>query len=213
MCDVKILIGGGTGEYEEKRSRFIATIRPVHSEEQAAAFIDEMKKQYWDAKHNCSAFIVGDRNEISRCSDDGEPSGTAGRPLLDVLMKSEIHDMAVVVTRYFGGVLLGTGGLVRAYQAAVKAALLNCNVGIKTRGKYFSLYSDYNDYNKIKKYIDEKGYVIEKSDFAENVRMNVIVPVSYADAFMKDIREITMGKTRCEAGEDTEYISSDKGQI
>ena len=100
---MKTVYAGGEGEIVEKKSRFIATVRPVSSEEEAVAFINEMKKKYWDARHNCSAFVIGDRQEISRCSDDGEPAQTAGRPMLDVLLKEEIHNVCVVVTRYFGG--------------------------------------------------------------------------------------------------------------
>ena len=107
MKTQKILYKGGEGELIEKKSRFIATTRPVESEEEALAFIAEMKKKYWDATHNCSAFVIGDRQQIQRCSDDGEPQGTAGRPMLDVLLGEDIHNMAVVVTRYFGGTLLG----------------------------------------------------------------------------------------------------------
>ena len=110
----RVLLSGGEGEIVEKKSRFIATIRKCENEEEAVAFIEEMKKKYWDARHNCSAFIIGSRGELTRCSDDGEPSGTAGRPMLEVLTGSGIRNIAVVVTRYFGGTLLGTGGLVRA---------------------------------------------------------------------------------------------------
>ena len=117
------LYSGGSAEIEEKKSRFIATLQPVASEEEAAGFIARMKKQYWDASHNCSAFVLGENGEFTRCSDDGEPSGTAGRPMLDVLTRRKITNAVVVVTRYFGGTLLGTGGLVRAYQSAVNEAL------------------------------------------------------------------------------------------
>ena len=120
---MKTVYSGGEAEIVEKKSRFIATVRPVSSEEEAVAFIAEMKKKYWDARHNCSAFVIGDRQEMSRCSDDGEPAQTAGRPMLDVLLREDIHNVAVVVTRYFGGVLLGTGGLVRAYQKSVQEGL------------------------------------------------------------------------------------------
>ena len=112
----KILLKGGEGEIVEKKSRFIATLFPVHSEEEAAAFIESMKKKYWDARHNCSAFVLGERAQVTRCSDDGEPSGTAGKPMLEVLLGAEVRNAAVVVTRYFGGTLLGTGGLGRAYR-------------------------------------------------------------------------------------------------
>ena len=107
---------GGQGEITEKKSRFIATVRLVKTEEEAVKFIEEMKKKYWDATHNCSAYVIGERREIMRCSDDGEPQGTAGKPMLDVLLGEELYNTAVVVTRYFGGTLLGTGGLVRAYS-------------------------------------------------------------------------------------------------
>ena len=114
---------GGQGILTEKKSRFLADVRPVSSEEEALAFIEEMKKKYWDARHNCYAYTVGSNREYTRCSDDGEPSGTAGRPMLDVLLGEDLYNTAVVVTRYFGGVLLGTGGLVRAYSGAVQEGL------------------------------------------------------------------------------------------
>ena len=123
MKSYKVVYAGGEGEIIEKKSRFIATVRPVECEEEAAAFIGAIKKQYWDATHNCSAFTIGRNHELTRCSDDGEPSGTAGRPMLDVLLREDIHNAAVVVTRYFGGTLLGTGGLVRAYQKSTQAGL------------------------------------------------------------------------------------------
>ena len=105
----KTIYEGGEGELVEKKSRFIATVRPVETEEEALAFIEEMKKKYYDARHNCSAFVIGSKGELTRSSDDGEPSGTAGRPMLEVLTGSGIRNIAAVVTRYFGGVLLGTG--------------------------------------------------------------------------------------------------------
>ena len=132
--DYRVVLEGGQGEIVEKKSRFIATVRRVETEQEAAAFIEEIKKKYWDARHNCSAFVIGGRGELTRCSDDGEPSGTAGRPMLEVLLAEEIRNVAVVVTRYFGGTLLGTGGLVRAYTQAVKAGLDNCIVGVMTQG-------------------------------------------------------------------------------
>ena len=110
----KTVYRGKEGEIIEKKSRFIATVRLVETEEEALAFIEEMKKKYWNATHNCFAYVIGERRECVRCSDDGEPSGTAGKPMLDVLLGEELYNTAVVVTRYFGGTLLGTGGLVRA---------------------------------------------------------------------------------------------------
>ena len=119
----KILYQGGVGEIVEKKSRFIASVAPVATEQEALDFIAAKKKEYWDARHNCYAYIIGSKQEIMRCSDDGEPAQTAGRPMLDVLLSASVYNIVVIVTRYFGGVLLGTGGLVRAYQGATKAGL------------------------------------------------------------------------------------------
>ncbi len=116
----KILYKGGEGEIVEKKSRFIATLRPIASEEEAAQFLAEIRKKYWDARHHCSAFVLGERGDLTRCSDDGEPSGTAGRPMLDVLTGEGLTGCMAVVTRYFGGTLLDTGGQVRAYGGAVR---------------------------------------------------------------------------------------------
>ena len=132
---MRVVYTGGEGEITEKKSHFIATVKPVQSEEEAVAFINETKKKYWDARHNCSAFVIGERQELTRCSDDGEPAQTAGRPMLDVLLREKITDVAVVVTRYFGGVLLGTGGLVRAYQAATQAGLAASRLIEKCKGQ------------------------------------------------------------------------------
>ena len=114
---------GGQGELIEKKSRFIATVRLVKTEEEAVKFIEEMKKKYWDATHNCSAYVIGERREIMRCSDDGEPQGTAGKPMLDVLLGEELYNTAVVVTRYFGGTLLGTI-MNSQYEESVKMQVL-----------------------------------------------------------------------------------------
>ena len=111
---------GGTGEIVEKKSRFIATVRLVESEEEALSCLEALRKKYWDARHNCFVYIIGENQETVRCSDDGEPSGTAGRPMLDVVQGAGLRNVLVVVTRYFGGTLLGTGGLVRAYSQAVR---------------------------------------------------------------------------------------------
>ena len=119
----KTVYRGKEGEIIEKKSRFIADVKPVESEAEATAFLESIRKKYWDCRHHCSAFTIGENNEITRCSDDGEPSGTAGRPILDIILGMEIHNVCVVVSRYFGGTLLGTGGLVRAYTQATQAAI------------------------------------------------------------------------------------------
>lgn len=194
MCDIKIVISGGEGEIIEKKSRFIATIRPVADEAEATAFIEEMKKKYWDAKHNCSALVIGSNNEITRCSDDGEPSGTAGRPMLEVLLGADVHNVAVVVTRYFGGVLLGTGGLVRAYQAAVKEGLANVKIATERAGKIVNLTMDYNEWGRVQSYLASQSINIENTDYSDKVFTRIIVPIVDYDSILKQLIELTNGR-------------------
>ena len=126
----KIIYRQGNGVYEEKKSKFIAQIAPAESEEAALSFIESVKKKYYDARHNCTAFVIGNNSQLTRCSDDGEPGGTAGKPILEVLLGAKVTNAAAVVTRYFGGTLLGTGGLVRAYTQAAQAALQDAGIGL-----------------------------------------------------------------------------------
>ena len=153
----KCVLEGGTGEIVEKKSRFLAEVRRVETEGEAVAFVEEVKKRYWDASHNCSAFVIGRRGELTRCSDDGEPSGTAGRPMLEVLLGEGICNVAVVVTRYFGGTLLGTGGLVRAYGAAVKAGLENSRVAVMRYGTRLRIGTDYSDIGRVQYILGKRG--------------------------------------------------------
>ena len=192
----RILVSGGEGEYVEKKSRFIATLRCVESEEEAQAFIEEMKKKYWDARHNCSAYVIGSRGELTRCSDDGEPSQTAGRPMLEVLLGTQIRNVAVVVTRYFGGVLLGTGGLVRAYTQAVKEGLRNSETALMRYGVCYHLETDYNSVGKILYLLSEAGIRQEAAEYAENVCLQIQVPMEEAQTFLKQVTEATNGKVK-----------------
>lgn len=190
----RVLLEGGEGEIVEKKSRFIATIRKVESEEEAVAFIDEMKKKYWDARHNCSAFVIGDRAQLTRCSDDGEPSGTAGRPMLEVLLGDGVRNIAVVVTRYFGGVLLGTGGLVRAYTQAVKEGLNACIIGEMCQGFEITLRTDYNGIGKVLYILSQRGLEAFESNYGEDVVLRVRVVNEMVDSLEKELIEATAGK-------------------
>ena len=205
----KTVYEGGEGEIVEKKSRFIATVRPVETEEEALAFIEEMKKKYWDARHNCSAFIIGSRGELTRCSDDGEPSGTAGRPMLEVLTGSGIRNIAVVVTRYFGGTLLGTGGLVRAYTQAVKEGLAHCETGIKKKGCRLEIVTDYNDVGKLQYYFGQNGVVPSDSIYAENVKFILLIPVEKEESLSKNLIEITCGKVKIEKTGEMYFIDKE----
>lgn len=189
----KTIYEGGEGEIVEKKSRFIATVHPVETEEEAVAFINEMKKKYWDARHNCSAFVIGERQELTRCSDDGEPAQTAGRPMLDVLLKEGITNVAVVVTRYFGGVLLGTGGLVRAYQSAVCAGLLASKIVEKRQGRILLVSTDYHGVGKLQYLFGQENIRILDSEYAADVKMKVLVPMGEKERIEKEITEQTCG--------------------
>ena len=190
----KSIYTGGSFELEEKKSRFIAHIEPVTTEDEAANFIQMMKKQYYDARHNCYAFVIGDNSEIVRSSDDGEPSGTAGRPILEVLTGEGITNAVCVVTRYFGGTLLGTGGLVRAYQGATKGALNNSVILDKKEGIKFTISCDYTDVGKLQYHFSTKGIRIISSDYGASVSFNIVVESDSFDTIKKDLTELTSGK-------------------
>ena len=194
----KIVIEGGEGEIVEKKSRFIATVQPVETEEEAVTFIDSMKKKYWDARHNCSAFVLGSKNEITRCSDDGEPGGTAGRPMLEVLLGQEVTNVAVVVTRYFGGVLLGTGGLVRAYTKAVQEGLKNSQIATLAYGTLVQIETDYNGIGKLQYILGKASIPIQKSDYTDVVTLQVFLLQEQKDGILKEMTEATAGKCRVE---------------
>ena len=206
----RVVYEGGEGEIVEKKSRFIATVRPIETEEEAVAFVNEMKKKYWDARHNCSAFVIGSRQEVTRCSDDGEPAQTAGRPMLDVLLREGITNVAVVVTRYFGGVLLGTGGLVRAYQSATQAGLAASKIIEKRQGKKLIIHTDYNGLGKLQYLFGQQKTAILDTEYAADVVLTILVPVEQKDFSYKEIIEQTNGTAQMEWGEDAVYALIDK---
>jgi len=205
----RVLLEGGEGEYVEKKSRFIATIRKCESEEEASAFIEEMKKKYWDARHNCSAFVIGARGELTRCSDDGEPGGTAGRPMLEVLLGEGIRNIAVVVTRYFGGVLLGTGGLVRAYTQAVKEGLRSCTLGRMRYGWEVEIGADYNSVGKILYLLGNAGIEPLESNYTDTVSLRVMVPAEEAEGMRKEMTEATGGRITFEKKKELYYVDKE----
>lgn len=206
----KVVYEGGEGEIVEKKSRFIATVRPVETEEEAVSFINEMKKKYWDARHNCSAFVIGSRQELTRCSDDGEPAQTAGRPMLDVLLKEGITNVAVVVTRYFGGVLLGTGGLVRAYQKAVQEGLAKSKIITKQMGAQLCIGTDYNGLGKLQYLFGQNHISILNTEYGVDVVIRVLAPISQKSWLEKAVTEQTNGTAKLSWGEEVIYAEIDK---
>ncbi len=195
-------------ETEVKKSRFIATVRPVHSEEEALAFIAQMKKKYWDARHNCSAFIIGDNGQLMRCSDDGEPQGTAGRPMLDVLTGAHLVDVCVVVTRYFGGTLLGTGGLVRAYSEAVSAGLAAGVVLERISGTAMTVQCDYNDLGKVQYLLAKENVIQQDVEYTDVIRTKILLPAERVGFLKAAITEGTAARTVFEDERDVLYAQN-----
>ena len=209
LSQYKTVYSGGEAEIIEKKSRFIATVRPVKTEEEAIAFIESMKKKYWNATHNCSAYVIGDHFQIQRCSDDGEPSGTAGKPMLDVLLGEQIHDVVVVVTRYFGGTLLGTGGLVRAYSNSTKEGLLASKVITKMHGQKLSIQTDYTGLGKIQYILGQRGLTILDSVYTDKVDIYVLLPEEEIKQIMAEITEGTNGQAVMELLEECYFAKID----
>lgn len=207
MCDYKVVGSAGEGEIVEKKSRFIAHVMPVKTEQEAAEFIEKIKKKYWDARHNCSAYVIGPNNELTRCSDDGEPSGTAGRPMLEVLLNEGIHNVCVVVTRYFGGVLLGTGGLVRAYQASVKEGLANSQVATVHVGIKYKIVIEYTDLTPVQKFFEKNDYYLENIEYSDKVLIEGVFAGDKEQHAVDGITSITNGKAQFENLGECEYIS------
>ena len=190
----KTVYRGGQGELTEKKSRFIATVCPVKTEEDALAFLERMRKRYWDARQNCYAYIIGEKQSCIRSSDDGEPQGTAGHPMLDVLTGEQIYDVAVVVTRYFGGVLLGTGGLVRAYGGAVREGLKNSILIEKKKGMLVEIGVDYTGIGKLQYLAASEKITVLDTEYADTVRVRVILEPERLERFRSAVMDATGGK-------------------
>lgn len=210
ILQYKTVYEGGTDEIVEKKSRFIADVKPVHSEEEALEFLEGIRKKYWDARHHCFAYVIGERSQIQRCSDDGEPSGTAGKPMLDVILGEELHDTVVVVTRYFGGTLLGTGGLVRAYQGATKAGLEASKIITKCWGRKLKIGTDYTGLGKIQYILGQRGLSILDTIYTEKVLIEVLIPQEDVEKVKAEIVEGTNAQAQLEEGEECYFAEVDK---
>ncbi len=212
LPEYKTVYRGGEGEITEKKSRFIANVVPVSSEEEAEEFIESMKKKYWDARHNCYAYIIGERGEIKRFSDDGEPGGTAGKPILEVLSGEGVTNAAIVVTRYFGGTLLGTGGLVRAYGAAAKEGLSASAVINKIPGMRLSITTDYTGLGKIQYLLGQRGITVLDTVYTDKVEMEALVSLKEGAAVKVEITEGTNGQAVLQEGEPC-YLAKIDGKM
>lgn len=185
----------------EKKSKFIATVYKVETVEEADAYMAQLRKKYYDATHNCYAYQIGEHNEFQRSSDDGEPQGTAGKPILEVLKGEEVKNTLVCVTRYFGGTLLGTGGLVRAYGKAAKEGLLAAQIIEKRRVQLYELTMSYTLSGKVQYLLNDKGYTIRESIYMENVTFCIEVLAGEQEAFEKWMIESTNAEVQITPGE------------
>ncbi len=195
MDEYYIPSGPGESEYEEKRSRFLGHLRPVETEEEARQFITEMKKKYHDARHNCWCYRI--RGGAVRYSDDAEPQGTAGLPMLEILQREEIENAVCVVTRYFGGVLLGTGGLLRAYQKAAKGAVENAGISVVRAWTRMCILCEYSDYEKIRAELEQQDAVISDTEYGEKVTLTVLVSQGQGAFITEKLQDRTAGKCIC----------------
>ena len=195
----------GNGEIVEKKSRFIAHVIPITSEEEALEKIEALKKEYWDARHNCYAFVVGANNEVQRFSDDGEPQGTAGKPILEVLLNKNVHNTLILVTRYFGGTLLGTGGLIRAYGQAAVEGLKDSEILEVSEGVSFKLFVDYESIGKIKYNMVQFGVGDAVEEYTDEVTLKIEMKKENFEKFKTSVIDATSGKAKFEEITDCEY--------
>jgi uncharacterized YigZ family protein len=200
----------GYGEYEMviQKSRFLVYVDRVVTEEDAQAFIERIKKKHWDANHNCSAYLVGERDHIQKASDDGEPSGTAGVPMLEVLKKRRLKDTVVVVTRYFGGIKLGAGGLIRAYGSATSEGLNAIGIVERKLMQVFHTIVDYTWLGKIENELRSSRYLIKTIHYLDKVEVQTYVACAEGEAFINWLTDLTNGQAVITEG-DQEYLEED----
>ena len=191
MEEYLVPTGYGEDEFVEKKSRFIGRVWPVETEEEALAKIAEMKKQHYDATHNCWAYVL--KSGAMRFSDDGEPGGTAGNPMMQVLQKENLFNVVCVVTRYFGGTLLGAGGLVRAYTKGAKIAVDAAGKSMKRVWSVLYIPCPYTFYERVKLEVDAFGGVIRDTQFGAEVELEILIAQPQAQAFLERILDMTSG--------------------
>ncbi|WP_289142827.1 YigZ family protein [uncultured Brevibacillus sp.] len=205
LTQYKTVAGYGEDVIVIERSRFIGYAQRVTTEEEATAFIAMIKKKHWDATHNCSAFVIGENDQIQRSSDDGEPSGTAGKPILECIKKNGVKDTVVVVTRYFGGIKLGAGGLVRAYTAGTVTALKAAKIVVHTLHQTISVSVDYTWWGKVENDLRIGEFRVSGTDFTDKVTAHVLIPEGEQDVFVDRMVDLTNGQAQIHLGE-KEYV-------
>ena len=210
----RMLKGYADTYFIEKKSKFISYVQPVYSEEDAMQFLSSIRKKHYDASHNCYAYILGESMNVQRSSDDGEPSGTAGIPILEVLKKEDVTNSIVIVTRYFGGILLGAGGLIRAYTEGAARGIKAAGIVRVQPFAVHQLKIDYGFLSKLQYEIPKKNYIIENIEYLENVTMRVLTTFEHGNAFIEDIAQWTNGSISVESlGEQMLRIDEASGTI
>jgi uncharacterized YigZ family protein len=205
LANFKTIQSYGSSEIIIKKSRFIGHAKPVESEEEAAHFIEAIKKEHKTATHNCSAYVIGDRDQIQKQSDDGEPSGTAGMPILEVIKHQGLKNIAIVVTRYYGGIMLGAGGLIRAYTDGAVVGIEAAQPVYKVNHQRVMIEVDYTWYGKIENELRNQGMLLGDIDFTDKVTVNCYPLAGAADAFINWATDFTQGQGIIIAGENA-YI-------
>ena len=193
---------GGQGEIVEKKSRFIANVFPISTEEEAVTRIEEIRKKYWDARHNCWAYVLGINPPVERLSDDGEPAGTAGKPILEVIRGRELTNVLVIVTRYFGGTLLGTGGLVRAYTSAAVEGMRDSKIITRIFGSKLHMIIEYADWGKIQYSLGKRNLSPAECTYTDKVELELIVSEDEEEGLRKEVMEGTNGQAVIEKTEE-----------
>lgn len=191
-----------------QKSRFIGHVKRAETEEEAQAFIQEIKKQHNGANHNCSAYLIGEHDQIQKANDDGEPSGTAGVPILEVLKKKELKDTVVVVTRYFGGIKLGAGGLIRAYSGATSQAIAAAGIVKRQLVKKMAVTIDYTLLGKVENQLHQSPYMVYDMSYQENVQLVIAAEAGQEEAFITWITDLTSDQAEIQPLEE-EYIEVD----
>ena len=210
--EYRTIYQGAKAEIVEKKSRFIAEVFPVDSEEAAMEYLEQVRKKHWDARHHCWAYVIGEERVQERCSDDGEPSGTAGKPILEVIKGEKLHNVLVVVTRYFGGTLLGTGGLVRAYTGASREGLLHSQIITKIYGFKLRITTDYTGLGKIQYLLGQRGLTTLDCVYTEKVEVLILISEEEEQRLITEVIETTNAQARIERETDCWFAKID-GQM
>ena len=211
--EYKTVLQFGTAILEEKKSRFIASVMPAKSEAAAVLFINSLKSKYWDASHNVYSYFINGSSTIQRYSDDGEPSGTAGVPVLEVIKRCDLQDLVVVVARYFGGTLLGAAGLIRAYSKSASLGVEAAGIIKKQLCFDISLTVEYTLFGKVQSMLASNNYAVKNIKYLQDVDIKLFIPVDEYENFNRFIIEITNARALIETGEEVYITLGEDGKL